>query len=93
MIVLQTNKTGNLIPVDLLSNTTNGIVVIIYLRPYTLYSFDINCSEVMYMKTYAIRADIFWPSPDLPQGPMDDYRVIIDGTEVKRRLKNTELSY
>ncbi|CAF0886012.1 unnamed protein product [Adineta steineri] len=47
----------------------------------------------MYMKTYTIRTDIFRPSPDLQQGPIDDYRVIIDGTEVKRRLKNTELSY
>ncbi|CAF0886030.1 unnamed protein product [Adineta steineri] len=83
----------SVIPVDFLLNTTDGFVVITYLRPYTLYSFDINCSEVMYMKTYTIRTDIFRPSPDLPQGPIDDYRVIIDGTEVKRRLKNTELSY
>ncbi|CAF0941505.1 unnamed protein product [Adineta steineri] len=47
----------------------------------------------MYMKTYTIRTDIFRPSPDLPQGPIDNYRVIIDRTEVKRRLKDTELSY
>jgi hypothetical protein len=67
----------------------------------------------MYIKTYAIRTDVFRPSPPVnpqiiridnhlqvqwtppifPRGPIDEYRLIIDGIEIKPPMKNTHLSY
>jgi len=67
----------------------------------------------MYIKTYAIRTDVFRPSPPVypqiikidnhlqvqwtppifPRGPIDEYRLIIDGIEIKPPMKNTQLSY
>ncbi|CAF4783701.1 unnamed protein product [Rotaria sp. Silwood1] len=110
---VQTNKTGSLVPVEFFPNTTRGSVHIKNLQPYTWYSFNINCSEVMTTKTYATHTDVFrpssplnvefllngqrlqlkWKPPAFPQGPIDEYRVTVDGVEVKPPLKNTKLSY
>lgn len=60
---VQTNKTGSLIPVSFAGNNTRGYVAIKNLQPYTLYSFDINCSKVVDIKTYTVRTDVFRPSP------------------------------
>lgn len=51
-----------MVSVSFFPNTTKGFVTIKNLQPYTLYSFDINCSEVMSIKSYAIRTDVFRPS-------------------------------
>ncbi|CAF1168841.1 unnamed protein product [Rotaria sordida] len=110
---VQTNKTDNLVPAEFFPNTTKGSVHIKNLQPYTLYLFDINCSEVMATKTYATRTDVYrpssplnieltlngqrlrlkWKPPAFPQGPIDEYQVIVDGVQVKPPMKNTELSY
>lgn len=78
-----------------------------------MYSFDLNCSEVIYVKTYTIRTDVSRPSPPnqiqitlikqrlrltwmppkLPNGPIDNYRITVDGNEKKPYLANTKLFY
>ena len=78
-----------------------------------MYSFDLNCSEVTYIKTYTIRTDVSrpsppnqihitlikqrlrltWTPPKLPNGPIDTYRIAVDGQDKKPYLANTELLY
>ncbi|CAF1233089.1 unnamed protein product [Adineta ricciae] len=110
---VQTNKTGNFEPVKFHSTTSKGYVTINNLQTYTMYSFDLNCSEVIYIKTYTIRTDVSrpsppnqiqiilikqrlrltWAPPNLPNGPIDTYRITVDGKEKKPYLANTELFY
>jgi hypothetical protein len=39
------------------------------------------------------RLQLQWTPPSSPRGPIDEYRVTVDGIEVKPAMKNTVLSY
>ncbi|UJR14637.1 hypothetical protein I4U23_001630 [Adineta vaga] len=110
---VQMNKTGNYVPVKFHSGTSKGFVVINNLETYTMYSFDLNCSQVNEIKTYTRRTDVSrpsspgniqialhkqrlrltWTPPNFPHGPIDNYRITIDGIEKLPYLSNTAISY
>ena len=108
------NRTGDLIPVNVTGKTSGkGSVTIKSLNPYTLYVFDLNCSEASTTRTYSMRTDVDRPSPprkllaqlfgsklhftwlfpwDL-RGPIDEYRVTLDGVPVNETFTSSTFVY
>ena len=108
------NRTGDLIPVNVTGyNPSKGYVTIQSLQPYTLYLFDLNCSEVLTASTYSVRTDVGRPSPPRKllaqlfgsklhftwlfplnlRGPIDEYRVILDGIPVNETFRSSTFAY
>ncbi|CAF3301261.1 unnamed protein product [Rotaria socialis] len=114
--LIQKNKTGISTPVKFSPSTnatTTGSVTLENLQPYTVYSLEMNCSQVTNIGTLVVRTDVFrpspprdfevqlnghhlelkWKPPSIPHGPINDYRVTIDGIEIKPPLNNNALFY
>ena len=95
------------------ASSNRGIVSVNHLQPYTLYSFDANCSNVPSVETYMTRTDVgrpssprnvavelknkklqlTWLAPHPPLGPIQSYRIIVDGKQIEPTVAGDQTSY